>query len=189
MEYTNITQATKKLGLSTRTLRYYEQIGLIKSERMDDYAYRVYSQETLTRIRQIIVLRKLRIPLKSIAEILTNADATKALDIFMKSIVEIDTEINALSTIRDILRQLTEKLSESVHLNKKLDFLSEDIVDIADTLTVPKPKIKEETVMSELNQAMKTCQNLKMYGLCIFRRLPSHPTIILVKTRKKLSVM
>jgi hypothetical protein len=44
MEYTNITQATKQLGLSTRTLRYYEQIGLIESERADDYAYRVYSE-------------------------------------------------------------------------------------------------------------------------------------------------
>jgi DNA-binding transcriptional MerR regulator len=161
MEYTNITQATKKLGLSTRTLRYYEQIGLIKSEREDDYAYRVYSEETLTRIRQIVVLRKLRIPLKNIAEILTNADAAKALDIFMKSISEIDTEITALSTIRDILRRLSEKLSESVYLGKKLDFFSDDIIGIADTLTAPKPKIKEETAMSELNQANENLSKLK----------------------------
>jgi DNA-binding transcriptional MerR regulator/DNA gyrase inhibitor GyrI len=161
MEYTNITQATKKLGLSTRTLRYYEQIGLIKSERADDYAYRVYSEQTLTRIRQIIVLRKLRIPLKSIAEILTNADATKALDIFMKNISEIDTEITALSTIRDILRGLTDKFSESVHLGKKLDFFSDDIIGIADTLAVVKPKIKEETTMNELNQANENLSKLK----------------------------
>ncbi|MDR0946844.1 MAG: effector binding domain-containing protein [Ruminococcus sp.] len=161
MEYTNITQATKKLGLSTRALRYYEQVGLIKSERTNDYAYRVYSEETLTRIRQIIVLRKLRIPLKSISEILTNKDAKKALDIFMKNISEIDTEINALSTIRDILRRLTDKLSESVHLGKKLDFLSDDIIGIADTLTAPKPKIKEEITMSELNQANENLSKLK----------------------------
>jgi DNA-binding transcriptional MerR regulator len=161
MEYTNITQATRQLGLSTRTLRYYEQIGLIKSERADDYAYRVYSEETLMRIRQIIVLRKLRIPLKSIADILTNGDAKKALDIFMKSISEIDTEITALSTIRDILQRLTEKLSESVHLGKKLDFFSDDIIGIANTLTVVKPKIKEETTMSELNKANENLSKLK----------------------------
>jgi DNA-binding transcriptional MerR regulator/DNA gyrase inhibitor GyrI len=161
MAYTNITQVTKKLGLSTRTLRYYEQIGLIKSERTDDYAYRVYSDDTLNRLRQIIVLRKLRIPLKSIAEILTNTDATKALDIFMKSISEIDTEIAALSTIRDILRQLTEKLSESVHPGKRFDFFSDDIIGIADTLTAPKPKIKEDNSMSELNRADENLSKLK----------------------------
>jgi DNA-binding transcriptional MerR regulator/DNA gyrase inhibitor GyrI len=161
MEYTNITQATKQFGLSTRTLRYYEQIGLIKSERAEDYAYRVYSDETLTRIRQIVVLRKLRIPLKSIAEILTNTDARQALDIFMKSISEIDTEITALSTIRDILRRLTEKLSESVHLGKRLDFFSNDIIGIADTLTVVKPKIKEKTTMNELDQANESLSKLR----------------------------
>jgi DNA-binding transcriptional MerR regulator len=157
---TTITEATKRFGLSTRTLRYYEQIGLISSERTDDYAYRVYSEDTLSRIQQIIVLRKLRIPLKSIADILKNGDARQALDIFMASIAEIDTEITALSTIRGILRQLTERLEASVHLGKRLDFLSDDLVEIVDTLAIVKPKIKEETSMGELNQATEKLNKL-----------------------------
>jgi DNA-binding transcriptional MerR regulator/DNA gyrase inhibitor GyrI len=157
---TTITEATKLFGLSTRTLRYYEQIGLIKSERADDYAYRVYSDDTLNRLRQIIVLRKLRIPLKSISDILLNDDAKHAIDVFMANISEIDAEITALSTIRDILHKLSERLEESVHLGKKLDFLSDDIVEIADTLAVVKPKIKEETSMSELNQASEKLEKL-----------------------------
>jgi DNA-binding transcriptional MerR regulator len=157
---TTITEATKLFGLSTRTLRYYEQIGLIKSERADDYAYRVYSDDTLNRLRQIIVLRKLRIPLKSISDILQNDDAKHAIDVFMANISEIDAEITALSTIRDILHKLSERLEESVHLGKRLDFLSDDIVGIVDTLAVVKPKIKEETSMSELNQASEKLEKL-----------------------------
>ncbi|MDR0948344.1 MAG: MerR family transcriptional regulator [Lachnospiraceae bacterium] len=141
MAITTITEATKLFGLSTRTLRYYEQIGLIKSERADDYAYRVYSDDTLNRLRQIIVLRKLRIPLKSISDILQNGDARKAIDVFLANISEIDAEITALSTIRVILHQLTERLEESVRLGKRLDFLSNDIVGIVDTLAVVKPKM------------------------------------------------
>jgi DNA-binding transcriptional MerR regulator/DNA gyrase inhibitor GyrI len=161
MGHTTITAVTKLFGLSTRTLRYYEQIGLIKSERAEDYAYRVYSDETLNRLRQIIVLRKLRIPLKSISDILQNGDARKAIDVFLTNISEIDAEITALSTIRDILRKLTQRLEESVHLGKRLDFLSDDIVGIVDTLAIVKPKIKEETSMSELNQASEELSKLK----------------------------
>ena len=41
-------------------LRYYEQVGLITSLRKDDYAYRVYDETAIGRLRQVIVLRKLR---------------------------------------------------------------------------------------------------------------------------------
>lgn len=40
MEIQTISQVSKSFNISTRTLRYYEQIGLIKSEKINDYAYR-----------------------------------------------------------------------------------------------------------------------------------------------------
>jgi DNA-binding transcriptional MerR regulator/DNA gyrase inhibitor GyrI len=159
MPNTTITEATKLLGLSTRTLRYYEQIGLINSERSDNYAYRVYSDDTLCRLQQIIVLRKLRIPLRSISEILQNGDARTAIDVFLANISEIDAEITALSTIRGILRQLTERLEQSVPQCRRIEFPS-DIVSIVDALAVAKPKIKDEVGIKELNQASNKLEKL-----------------------------
>ena len=75
MELQTISQISKTLNLSTRALRYYEQIGLIQSEKKEDYAYRIYSEDTVKRLQQIVILRKLRIPLKQIAEILQNENA------------------------------------------------------------------------------------------------------------------
>ena len=40
-----IGTVSKNLGISSRMLRYYEQIGLIGSRRVEDYAYRVYDEE------------------------------------------------------------------------------------------------------------------------------------------------
>ena len=40
-----IGTVSKNLGISSRMLRYYEQIGLIRSRRVEDYAYRVYDEE------------------------------------------------------------------------------------------------------------------------------------------------
>ncbi|MBC1842559.1 MerR family transcriptional regulator, partial [Listeria seeligeri] len=75
MKLQTITQVAKEYEISTRMLRYYEQVGLIKSLRKDDYAYRVYDEGAVIRIRQIIILRKLRIPVKQIIKILNNSDA------------------------------------------------------------------------------------------------------------------
>jgi len=44
MEYQTSNQVSQNYGVSTRMLRYYEQIGLLKSNRKDDYAYRVYDE-------------------------------------------------------------------------------------------------------------------------------------------------
>jgi len=38
MELQTISQVSKSFGISTRTLRYYEQLGLIKSIKKEDYA-------------------------------------------------------------------------------------------------------------------------------------------------------
>lgn len=50
-----ISTVSKNLGTSSRMLRYYEQIGLIESQRVEDYAYRVYDEQAIRRLRQIII--------------------------------------------------------------------------------------------------------------------------------------
>ena len=41
MEYLTIRQVSRNFGVSTRTLRYYEELGLLQSTRKEAYAYRV----------------------------------------------------------------------------------------------------------------------------------------------------
>lgn len=65
-----IRQVSADFSVSTRTLRYYEQIGLLRSVKIDAYAYRAYDEEAIARLQQVLVLRKLRISLKQIATIL-----------------------------------------------------------------------------------------------------------------------
>lgn len=154
MELITISKVSKSLGISTRTLRYYEQIGLIKSDKLDDYAYRVYSLETVTRLNQILILRKLRIPLKQIADILKSDDAKIALSVFQSSIDEIDEEVTALSTIKSILNTFIEKINQSLNTSIKLDILSDDtLTEIIDTIEITKVKLKEEKTAEDLQVA------------------------------------
>ena len=100
MELRTISQVSRDYNVSPRMLRYYEQAGLLKSKRKLDYAYRVYDENNLIRLRQIIVLRKLRVPLKQIVSILNNSDAAETVEIFRRNIAQLEEEITALSTVK-----------------------------------------------------------------------------------------
>ena len=154
MELKTISQVSKGLGISTRTLRYYEQIGLIKSHKACDYAYRMYDGGALKRLQQIIILRKLRIPLKKISEILKSQNATIAIEAFEQNVSEISGEIEALSTIRTILQALVRRLREQTGVNIRLDVLDdESMLDMIESLSLSKIHFKEEASMEELNRA------------------------------------
>lgn len=143
MELKTISQVSRNFGVSTRTLRYYEQIGVLSSLKRDGYAYRVYDESTILRLHQIIILRKLRIPLKQITEVLNNQDAVAVVNIFMENIKELNDEIHALSTIKSILNKLVEELKKSYNNEIKLGLLTnESILDIINSLSLTKIKFK-----------------------------------------------
>ncbi|HPJ01323.1 MAG TPA: effector binding domain-containing protein [Candidatus Limiplasma sp.] len=153
---------SKTLGISSRMLRYYEQIGLIESRRMKDYAYRVYDEDTVLRLRQIIILRKLRVPVKQIQEIFANRDAVSIVQIFERSIRELDEQqITAISTVKAILNHLVHELHEKANMDLQLAYLKDSSVfAIVDSLSFPKNTLQEETSMEDLNKANEALSKL-----------------------------
>lgn len=164
-----ISTVTKDFGISARTLRYYEEIGLLHSTRTTDYAYRMYDEEAVVRLRQVVVLRKLRIPLKSMPGILESGEAAGLLHLFQENIAALTDEITALETIRDILRRLTEQIEGSARL--KLETLLFDdvlVLDVINSLSAGKISFKEEKNMEDLNkanQALNTLKNVRIIYL------------------------
>lgn len=80
MEYT-IQKLGKIAGVSTRTLRYYDEIGLLKPARVNSSGYRIYGSTQIARLQQILFYRELGFALESITKILnsTSFDAKEAL--------------------------------------------------------------------------------------------------------------
>ncbi|MEA4890431.1 MAG: effector binding domain-containing protein [Clostridiaceae bacterium] len=154
MDLQTISQVSKALGISTRTLRYYEQIGLLDSIKKDDYAYRTYDEAAITRLQQIIILRKLRIPLKQIDLILKNGDAVLALQVFQNYVRELDDELASLSQIKTIIQTLIHVLNKNIPTPVKLEFLnSESMLKMVDTLIVTKINFKEDKSMENIQTA------------------------------------
>src|SRR5438067_6728890 len=75
-----IGEAARRLGLTTRTLRYYEEMGLLAPEARSQGGFRSYSDSELARLERICELKNLLgFNLVEIKEILTAEDELKAL--------------------------------------------------------------------------------------------------------------
>jgi len=65
MTYT-VNEFAKLAQVTTRTLRYYDQIGLLSPAKIGDNGYRYYDHGNLLRLQQILFYRELDVPLKEI---------------------------------------------------------------------------------------------------------------------------
>jgi DNA-binding transcriptional MerR regulator len=81
MEYT-IKKLAQMSGVTTRTLRYYDQIGLLLPARVAPNGYRMYGEEEVDLLQHILFYRELGLSLREIAQIIKNPgfDRKKALE-------------------------------------------------------------------------------------------------------------
>lgn len=73
MEYT-INKLAKLAGVSTRTLRYYDQLGLLAPARVSSAGYRIYGRREVERLQDIMFYRELGMPLEDIKTVLLSRD-------------------------------------------------------------------------------------------------------------------
>jgi DNA-binding transcriptional MerR regulator len=77
MEYT-VNVLSKIAGVSPRTLRYYDEIGLLSPQRREFSDYRIYGQKEVDRLQQILFYRELGVGLADIREILDSPGYDRA---------------------------------------------------------------------------------------------------------------
>lgn len=80
MEYT-VQKLGKIAGVSARTLRYYDEIGLLRPARINSSGYRIYGQKEVDLLQHILFYRELGVGLEDIKKIVTSDsfDELKAL--------------------------------------------------------------------------------------------------------------
>ena len=85
-------------GVSARTLRYYDEIGLLKPARISSSRYRIYTSQEVEKLQQILLYRELDVELDIIRSILDspNFDALTALNEHLKRLQEKQVQLNTL---------------------------------------------------------------------------------------------
>ncbi len=114
----DITEVCKMLGTTSRTLRFYEEKGIIQSTTLGTSSRRQYTEEQISHIKSVLVLRTLGLSVKAVAELQTKGADLK--DAVLSKRAEIYASID--SRIREI-NLLNEALSA---LESGKDIFAED---------------------------------------------------------------
>ncbi|MEM9507051.1 MAG: MerR family transcriptional regulator, partial [Cyanobacteria bacterium P01_E01_bin.35] len=104
-----IGELARKTGLSIRTLRYYDEIDLLSPSHRTEVGYRLYSDQDIIRLQQILSLRQLKFSLQEIGECLENPEFSlqKTIDLHRARVKE---QIGLSHTLLQRLETITREL-------------------------------------------------------------------------------
>ncbi|MFC4559538.1 MerR family transcriptional regulator [Virgibacillus kekensis] len=97
-----VKEIAELAGISVRTLHHYDEIGLLSPENTTEAGYRIYSNNDLEMLQQILFFREVGFSLKKIKEIIHNPsfNQNEALQLHRKLLLEkrarLDRMINTL---------------------------------------------------------------------------------------------
>ncbi|MGH8502942.1 MAG: heavy metal-responsive transcriptional regulator [Gammaproteobacteria bacterium] len=108
----HIGEASKRLGLSPDTLRYYERIGLLPPVARNLSGLRVYDGKDFARLRFIQRAQKMNFTLAEISQLLkmreTKQARTEVRDLAHHKLLQIENRLKELRVLRKELRELVE---------------------------------------------------------------------------------
>ena len=120
-----ISDVARLTGVTIRTLRYYDEIGLLRPGAVTEAGYRVYGDADLETLQQILFFRELDFPLEDIRRIMKNPAYDKE--------TALRKQRELLLQKRDRLDSLIELLDRTLKGERDLSFTQFDSTQIEET--------------------------------------------------------
>ena len=130
-----INEAATKYKISKRTLRYYEEIGILSSIRKDNSNYRYYDSEALSKLEQILLLKSLNFKISEIGEIMISKDEEFIENKLQDKLINIQNKMDNLLACKKIISSIMkvkhiqgtsninfyEIIKEQVYIHKNIE--------------------------------------------------------------------
>lgn len=122
--YVQIGELAKRLNITTRTIRYYEEIGLMGATERLGGGTRTYNNEDVLRLKFILKLKQLGISLKDIQELSDIFDINaqnfdtitpKLIEILDQHISKVDEKMASLSSLRQDIVEYRVRISDMLN--------------------------------------------------------------------------
>lgn len=114
-----VTEVSKLTGISIKTLHHYDKIGLLKPTQVTGAGYRLYDENAIKRLYNILLFKELRFQLKDIKKILDNPkfDPSEALS---RQIELLEIQKKHLGELINFAREIQEKGVSDMNLELKI---------------------------------------------------------------------
>ncbi len=153
-----VKEISELTGISIRALRYYDEIGLLVPTERTNAGYRLYDDKALEKLRAILFLRELDIPLDTMKEVVNakNCDYGAVLKNYRKNIVQKISRLQGLLGVVDGMEFEDAPVSfEAFHV--------EDAEKV--TGTIVSGRNIDDSAISEISELVKRLEDntKKMY--------------------------
>jgi len=169
MEYT-ISKLSKIAGVSTRTLRYYDEIKLLEPARINSSGYRIYGKEEVDRLQQILFYKELGFELCDIKRITASPD--------FDHLKALNEHLNKLLTKKERLNALIANLSKTIKAvegeftmtdREKFEGFKQKLID--ENEAKYGKEIREKYGDETVNKSNKKLLNIKEEQFAEFKKL------------------
>lgn len=129
MEY-SINELSKLAKVSKRALRYYDEINLLNPKRINSSGYRIYGQNEIDKLQQILFYKEMGFKLEEIRKIMISPsfDILNSLANHKKELIEKRNQINLL--IENVEKTIAHKKGEIYMSNKeKFEGFKKELID------------------------------------------------------------
>jgi len=145
-----ISEVARNYNITKRTLRYYEEIGLLTNIKKNESNYRCYDDESLNRLEQILLLKKLNFNINEIREIFILEDDKVIEKILLDKLTKIQQEIDSLAALKKVIVSIVnirgnkgiqhvnlyEILKEQIYIHKNIERVFEMSQFVGDIVTL-----------------------------------------------------
>ena len=144
-----IGEVAKRFSISNRTLRHWEEVGILKSVRTDN-GYRNYDSDNVARVNQIVMLRKLKMPIADIEQIFIKKDFNAAYDALSCHLERLKQDASIYHDLIDFVDRLVGHIREARSLEQLFSGL-EALYASFDSKqnTVPQTQLSERIITME----------------------------------------
>ncbi|OPJ64013.1 MerR family transcriptional regulator [Clostridium oryzae] len=112
-----INDVAKKYNITKRSLRYYEEVGLLNSRRIGASKSRYFDEAAINRLEQILLLRSVDFTINEISKVLLSDNRESTFEIFENRLKEIADMIDELNYCKGIIASFI-KIGKSIGVDK-----------------------------------------------------------------------
>lgn len=180
----SVQEIARLAGTTSRTLRHYDDVGILKPSRVGENGYRFYDQNALVQLTRILLLRELGLGLPAIAQILQSQEVEVALKAHLawlrfeesrlaEQILSVQTTLARLQRGEPLMaHEMFKGFSQNPYRKEAVDRFGASVVEESEQrLAVLDPK-GEQALLDEA-QAI----NIALAQLLRSEKDPSHPEV------------
>ena len=140
-----INEATHKVGLSKKSIRYYEENGLLTPTRGKENDYRIYTNEDIKKLKIIKFLRELDVPIREL-KLLNNNEITLK-ECMEERIKKINEQQENYKKIKNMCKEIYESNTTFLDIEitkyfEKMNTLNKEGFTMRDVRTNKRKKIR-----------------------------------------------